>query len=826
MKHDCYEASSLRSLEWLLKDTFYALRALRKNPGFALTAILTLAIGVGANTAIFSFVNAILLKQLPAPHPERLVKFSYIDHGERRGAVWKLSSVDEIAKRNTVLDGIFGWSTRPVNFSANGDSAEWIDGEMVTGQYFRTLEVQPAAGRLFDDDDVRNADANPVCVLSYALWQREFAGSSAVIGRTVFLNGHSYHVLGVTARGFYGAALQQRFDVAVPATRFGDFMPAFGAGSGVDWLKTLSWMTPMARLKPGISRAQAEAEIQRQEPDWRKRTLVLDDGSQGINPMRSSFGRPVIVLMAVVALVLLLTCANLANLLLARSQARAKEFALRLAIGASRWRLIRQLLAESLLIAFGGGLASIMLAFWISRTLLAFLNAGRAAVYALHLEPDPAVLVFSILLSAVTAILFGLLPAWQATRPDLLPALQQGSGASGPPARVLFRRSLVVFQIALSLIIVFAAGLLTRTLRTLATVDLGFQPDRVIALNVDPGASGHSAAEVAAIFDQMLERVRTLPGVKTASLVASPPNGSMGISMSVEVPGYTPAGVGDKAAREPVVAFNFISPDYFATLGQSFIGGRDFEARDNRSGPRVAIVNEKFVRHYFGGRDPVGKKLRQGGGELEIVGVVSDARDQDIRKGAQETVYLPEKQSQTSGLTLLARTTNDPRHVIPLLLGTVHSIDHGLPVYSVHTLDLDVAANLKTERILGYLSTLFAALAMLLAAIGLYGVVAYSVVCRTREIGIRFAVGAQRREVAGLFARESFILVLSGLIIGAPMALASAQALKSLLFGVAVTDPVTLVISIAVLAFAAFLATSIPLWRAAKVNPVVALRWE
>jgi predicted permease len=437
------------------------------------------------------------------------------------------------------------------------------------------------------------------------------------------------------------------------------------------------------------------------------------------------------------------------------------------------------------------------------------------------LEPDAHVLGFSIVLSFAAAILFGLAPAWQATRPDLLPALQQLSAASSPAGRMLLRRGLVVFQIVLSLGIVFAAGLLTRTLRKLTTVDLGFQPDRAIALNVDPAASGRSAAEVSTIFDQILKRTRDLPGVKAASLVASPPNGSMHITMSVEVPGYSA-----QAARDTIVVFNFISPDYFATMGQSLLRGRDFDARDHRNRPRVAIVNEKFVRHYFKGRDPVGKKLIQSGGGVEIIGVVTDARDQSIREGPHETVYLPEKQSQTSGLTLLARTTDDPRRLIPALLGTVRSIDRRLPVYSVHTLDMDVQAGLSTERILGYLSALFAALTTLLAGIGLYGVLAYSVVRRTREIGIRFAVGAQRREVANMFARESLLLVLVGLTIGVLLALASAHALRSLLFGVAATDPLTLFTSVAVLTLAALLATSIPLWRAARVDPMVALRWE
>jgi predicted permease len=813
---------TFRQLDWILPDARHALRGLRRSPAFTAVAVASLALGIGANTAIFSFVNAILLKRLPVPEPERLVAFGEIYRGERVGVVWPMHTVNELAKRASTFDGVFGWSSRPVSFST-GDTAQWVNGEMVTGQYFRTLQVQPASGRLFDNDDVRNAAGNPVCVLSYSFWQREFAGSSRVLGQTVFLNGHAYRVLGITARGFYGAVLQRRFDVVVPATRVGDFMPAF---AGVDWLNRLSWMSPMARLKPGFSRIQAEKETERLAPDWRGRKVSLDDGSQGLSPMRSSFGWPVLALMTVVALVLLVACANLANLLLARAQARAKEFAVRLSIGASRARLMRQLFVESVLLALGGGAAGVALAFWINSTLVAFMNTGRSASMAIHVAPDARVLAFSILLSFATAILFGLAPAWQATRPDLLPGLQQESGVSGSPSRVLLRRGLVVIQIALSLVIVFAAGLLTRTLRTMATADLGFQPDRVIALNVDPAAEGHSGVEVSAIFDQILRRVRDLPGVKAASLAATPPNASLGMSGTVTVPGFD----SKPGGSEVVAYFNFISPQYFETLGQSLLRGRDFDERDNKNGPRVAIVNEKFVRHYFSGRDPVGGKLLQGGGGLEIVGVVADARDQSVRKAPEETVYLPEKQSQTSGLTILARTTvgegNDPRRIIPSLLGIVQAIDRRLPVFSVHTLDVDVQAGLSTERILGYLSTLFAALATLLAGIGLYGVLAYSIARRTREIGIRFAVGAQRRDVAALFARESLTLVLAGLAIGGPLALVSAHALRSLLFGVAATDPLTLLISVVVLALAALLATSIPLWRAARVNLLIALRHE
>jgi predicted permease len=528
-REESREMWTFRQLEWIFQDARHALRGLRRSPAFTAIAIASLALGIGANTAIFSFVNAILLKQLPVPEPDRLVTFN---------EVWSLETVDGFAKQAKEFAGMFGWFAKPVSFS-RGDSAQWVMGELVTGQYFRTLQVKPAIGRLLNEDDVRDATGNPVCVLSYEFWQREFSGDSGVLGRSVFLNGHAYRVLGVTARGFYGAVLQRRFDVAMPATRVGDVMPAF---AGVDWLKGLSWMNPMARLKPGITRAEAQQKSQvlfRQLDPDDKRELLLEDGSQGFNTMRSDFGRPVLVLMGVVALVLLVACANLANLLLARAQSRAKEFAVRLSIGASRARLIRQLLVESLLLATGGGIAGVALSLWINSTLVAFMNTGRSASMAIHVAPDGRVLAFSILLSFVTAILFGLVPAWQASRPDLLPGLKQESAANGVASRVLLRRSLVVIQIALSLVIVFGAGLLTRTLRTMTTTDLGFQPDRVIALQVDPAANGHSSAEVTTILDRILQRSRALPGVQAASLASSTPNGSMEITMTIEVPGYT-----------------------------------------------------------------------------------------------------------------------------------------------------------------------------------------------------------------------------------------------------------------------------------------------
>ena len=815
---------TLQSFEWIWQDLRYAFRGLLRSPAFAAAAIVSLALGIGANTAIFSFVNAILLKRLPVPEPERLVTFAQTYHGESSGVVWRMRTLDEMAKRTSAFSGIFGRMPKAVSFS-RGDSPQWLMGELVTGQYFQTMEAKPAIGRVFTDDDVRNAAGSPVCVISYSLWQREFAGNPSVAGQSILLNGHAYRLLGVTERGFRGSDLDHRFDVWIPATRIGDFMPAFGDATGVDWIKTLSWLSPMARLKPGLTRIEAEGQAQRvfeqiqrenaagRTPD-RQPVLHLKDGSQGLSTMQTKFGRPAIVLMAVVALVLLIACANLANLLLARTQARAKEFEVRASIGASRARLVRQLLMESLLLAALGGLAGIALSFWISRTLLTLFNAGKASWTAWQVTPDLTVLGFSIALVFVTAFLFGLFPAWQSTR-------QAFSAASGRASRLLLRRALVIVQIALSLVVVFAAGLLTQTLRTLMTIDLGFRPSQVVALRVDPAADGHSSQDVTKILDDVLQRTRALPGVRAASLASTVPNGSMAISMSVSVPGYTL-----KQSGDDIVAFNFTSPDYFTTLGQRLLQGRDFNDRDRMDTPRVAIVTEKFGRRFFGNQEPLGRKFRQGGGDIEIVGVVQDARDQSVRNGPEPTVYLPVKQGQTSGLTVLVLSQSEPAALIPSLLAIVRSIDSRMPVYSVQTLDTEVGAGLSTEKILGYLSTLFAALAIALACIGLYGVLAYSVARRTREIGVRFAIGAQRSDVAGLFARECAALILAGLAIGVPIALVSGRALKSLLFGVAGTDPLTLLLSLVVLALAALLAMAIPLWRAASVNPTIALRYE
>ena len=823
MKDDCRHARGLRLADEIRQDAGYALRGLRRSPLFAWIAIASLALGIGANTAIFSFVDAILMQRLPVPEPERLVTFAQTDRGEQTGVVWPLSTIDALAEETPAFAGFFGWFSRPINLST-GDDGRWVNGELVTGQYYRTLGVTPAIGRLLNDEDAQNATADPVCVFSHGLWQRAFGGNPGVVGRTVLLNGHGYRVVGVTARGFHGAELHRRFDVGVPATRIGDFMPAFGGAAGAERMNTVSWLVPMGRLETGVARAEAQRQarlaLQEIDPD-RQGQLLLADGTQGFNTIRPEFGRPVLVLMGVAGLVLLVACANLANLLLARTRARAGELGVRLSLGASRARLVRQLLVEAAVLALAGGLGGYALSFWIGDTLLGILNAGRSAPSTMHVTADDNVLAFSALLTCGTATLCGAAPAWQATRPERFALVKREPTASGSRSRLL-SRTLVVVQITVCLVVVFGAGLLTQTLRTLATVDLGFQADKVIALRVDPSANGRSGARLTATYDEMLARARALPGVTAASLASSPPHGTTSVTMGIEVPGYIPG----SERGDTVVSFNFVSSGYFETLGQPLINGRDFDESDSGGRPPVAIVNETFVERFLDGRNSIGRRFRQGPEELEIVGVVADSRDQAIRTGPADTVYLHEKQGPQTGMTLLVRAVDDPERVVPSLLAMIGSIDRRMPVASVHTLDVDVEAGISSERMLGYLSTLFAALTLLLAGIGLYGVLASAVVRRTREIGLRLALGARRSSVVLLVGREGAALLVAGVAVGGFLALAGGQALRGVLFGVAANDPLTMTGGILVLTAVALLATAIPLRRAVRVDPMAALRSE
>jgi predicted permease len=823
IKESVREVWTWNWLETLLQDLRYAFRSLRASPVFALVAISSLGLGIGANTAIFSFVNSLLLKRLPVPEPTRLVRIAGYANGMETNSAFSLPFIQALNKDNDIFDGVGGRYPVRVNVAADGFGLP-LSGEVVTGDYFRTLRVKPALGRLLNEDDVSAGAGNPVCVISYSTWQERFGGDPKIVGRKLPLNAHPYTVVGVTEKGFHGPQLQGRIDLQVPVSRMGDFMGGFFAGGGEAMWKSsdFSWLEPLARLRPGINIIQAQTAIQpvahAATPKSEKSEFRVSDGSQGAS-YDTEYSKPVTILMGVVALVLLIACANLAGLLLARANFRAKEFAVRLSLGASRGHLIRQLMVESLVIAGCGNVLGLLLAYWIVDTMLAFLNAGRPADSLLQAAPDPMVIAFSISLSLLTAFLFGLVPAWQSARPDLVPELK-GSSASSNLSGLRMRKFLIVFQIALAVVMLFGAGLLTRTLSKLKTIDLGFDPARVLTLSVDPAMNGHRPAEADLILGEIVNRLRAAPGLRAAGLAVVSPLSGEAISLGLDVPGHV------KKTSDRQTYFNMISPGYFEALNQTLLSGRDFDMRDAKKAPKVAIVDQLFVAQYMPGENPIGRHIKAAGGDTEIVGVVKNAHYLALREHPGPLIYLPAAQTQNSGYTLLVRTALQRRRAIAEIERIIRSVDSKLPIYGVQELQEQIDQGISSERVLSFLSTLFSALATLLCSLGIYGLLAYSVSRRRREIGVRFAIGAQKTDVARLFLRESALLVLLGVAAGIPLGIASTRAMKSLLFGVAATDVSTLAWTIAVFLATGLLASLLPVLKAACIDPLEALRYE
>jgi predicted permease len=806
-------------VEGWMQDLRYALRSLRASPVFAAIAISSLAFGIGANTAIFSFVNALLLKQLPVPDAGRLVQVAEYENGTVTNTVFSYPFVQALDKDGRVFDGVAARFPVRVNVTEEG-FGEPLNGEVVTDDYFRTLQVKPAMGRLFSGDE-RDA----VCVISYRAWQDRFSGDPHIIGRKLALNAHVYTVVGVTEKGFDGPELQSRVEMQLPVSKMGDFMGGFfssKAGEAMWKSGGFHWLMPLGRLKHGIGLTQAQDAIQAVThaalPTHQKAVFRLSDASQGVN-QDARYTRPVAVLMGVVALVLLIACANVAGLLLARANFRAKEFAVRLSLGASRWRVVRQLMVESLVIAFSGGAAGLMLAYWIIHTLLAYLNTGRQMSDLLQASPDTRVIGFSILLSLLTAVLFGLAPAWQAAKPDVIPELK--GAASSQTGGLAMRKFLIVFQIALAVVILFSAGLLTRTLSQLRTVDLGFDPARVITLSVDPAMNGHRPEEAERIFADILTRLRAQPGIRAASLAVVPPLSGGMITLDADVPGHI------KRPGDSPIAMTAVSPDYFKTLNQRMLAGRDLNEHDTKGAQQVAIVNQFFVAQYMNSVDPIGRHIKTNGGEdTEIVGLVKNARYQSLREKPVPVVYLAAAQTQNSGYTLLVRSALPRQQAVAAIQSSIRAVDAKLPIYGLQELQQTIDQTISSERVLSFLSALFSGLATLLCSLGIYGLIAYTVSRRTREIGIRFAVGAQRTDVARLFLGESLLLVVAGVAAGIPLAMASTRALKSLLFGVEALDGWTMAWTVGVFFGMGLLASWLPVLKAARIQPLDALRYE
>ncbi|MBV9924263.1 MAG: ABC transporter permease [Acidobacteria bacterium] len=813
----------------MLQDLRFGVRRLLKSPGFTLVAVASLALGIGANTAIFSLVNTVLLRPLPVARPERLVSVSVLGKDDSMLAFSYPSYKDYRDRSGDVLAGLFAERLAPMSLSRGG-SNERVWGYLVSGNYFEVLGVAAARGRTFTPEEDRAALSSPVAVLSHACWQRRFGADPAVVGRDVMLNGHTFRVVGVMPEGFAGTEIVYTPEVWVPMTMQAWIEP------GNEWLERRQTQNIFAvgRLKDGVSAGQAEAslnrlaeQVGREYPDTNEgQKIVLVPPGFIIPQLRGAVVGFAAVLMGVVGLVLLIACTNLASLLLARASSRRKEIALCVALGASRWRLVRQLLTESLLLALAGGAAGLLLAVWILSLVAAYRPPMDIPVW-IEAAVDWRVMLFTLCASLLTTLLFGLAPALQATRTDLVPALKDAGGRAG---RSRLRGALVVGQVTLSLVLLVAAGLTMRALARLQTTSPGFEVENGLVASYDLGLQGYDEARGRDFERRLVERVRQIPGVRAASLTDLFPLSLNYSSNDVYVEGRP----GARGANVPIAMVASVEQGYFDAMGIPVVAGRPFGERDTKESPRVVVVNETFARRFFPGADPareaVGKRISSsgdGGPWAEIVGVAKDGKYWTIGEAPQMFVYSPLTQSYASTGTLVVRTSGgDPRALVPALNAEVRALDPSLPLFDVKTVEEHMGVSLFPARVAAALLGSFGLLALLLAGVGVYGVVSYAAARRTREIGIRMALGARPRDVLRLVAGGGMLLVASGIGLGLAGAFALTRFMEGLLYGVSATDPTTFALVVFVLLFVALLACLVPARRATKVDPMIALRYE
>ena len=826
----------------LWRDIRHASRSLRKAPGFSAVVILTLGLGIGANTAIFSLMDQVLLRPLPVHDPAALVLLD--GPGPFRGRTMNAMTFsypmyDDFRDRNEVFSGVLARFPLPTTIVWRGAS-ERANGELVTGNYFDVLGVRPALGRLFSASDDHTRGAHPVAVLSYGYWQRRFGGDPQVLNQTIIVNGHPLTIVGVSGRGFTGVQVGQAADVMVPLMMKAEMTPTW---NDLDNRRS-RWLTVMARLKPGISRTQAEAamnviyrQINEQEikevpggsESWRQRFVSkhLDvlPGHKGLSDLRQEFSTPLIVLMSMVAVVLLIACANVANLLLARTMARQKEITLRLALGAGRARIMRQQIVESGLLAAAGTIAGLLFAWWTGGLLLSALP-GDPAARSLSADPDLRIAGFALLAGVLTAIVFGIVPALQATRAGVTSALKEESGTvAGGGRQIRLRRVLVVAQVALSMVLLAGSGLFARSLYNLKSLDPGFRVDDIFAFSLDPSLSGYSGDRLTGLYRRMQDELTALPGVRSVSMSQIGALTGNNWSMTIRVDGYQA-----KEGEDLNPSVDGVGPRYFETMGIPLVSGREFTERDAKGAPRVAIINETMARYFFAGTNPIGRRFGFGGGaptDIEIVGVVKDVRSLELRDQAPRFVYIPYAQDEdVTQLTYYVRAAPDGGASGESIRQAVRRLDANLPVFDMKTMALQVDESLFIERMVAALSLAFGALATVLAAIGLYGVMSYAVTRRTREIGIRMALGAERGRVLWLVLREVAAMAIVGIAGGLGAALWLTRQIQSQLFGLSPNDPLTLAVATMLLALVAIGAGYIPARRATSIDPMIALRSE
>jgi len=814
----------------MLQDLRYGIRLLVRQPGFTAVAIATLALGIGANTAIFSLLDKVVLRALPVEQPDRLATFV---HGpDNAPLILSYPSYAALCDRAALVPSIAAYGMRPFTIG-DGATADRVTGAIVSGNYFSVVGVRPAIGRFFSQDEDRTPGTHAVVVLGDGLWRRRFASDPAVVGRQVALNGRPFTIVGVAPPEFTGTTRGTVSDLFVPMMMAGSVLPG---SSGILTRATWGWLRMIGRLAPGATHAQAQASLApiladlnigrkpAMKPDQANLAgtppqVLLLDGRRGYEEEVVDLQLPLKLLMGAVGFVLLIACANVASLLLARALTRRQEIAIRLAAGAGRARIARQLLTEGLLLSFLGGAAGV----FVAARLMAFLTGFQQQVTftprTLDGSLDLRALAFTVTVSMLTGIVFGLLPARQALSPDVVAGLKGDAAGKGHRGWAL-RSALILGQVALSVVVLVGAGLCVKSLRALQAIDTGLDPSHVVTASFALELNGYDEARGRQFIDTVSRRLTALPGVEGAAF-----GNIVAFSDYFWISGATLEGYDQAPGERMGFDFNAVGPDYFRTIGAPLAAGREFTARDTTGAPLVVMINEATARRYWPGQNAVGKRIKRGPW-LEVVGVVRDIRVKKVSAAATPTIYLPLLQDYTSDVTVHVRSAADPRSMLTRVRQEIQAIDPAVSVFNLQTLSAQKDGSLYTERLSATLLALFGALALALVAIGLYGLLAYAVAERTREIGIRMALGARRGDVLALVIRRGLVLTVAGSVAGVGLSLAAVRGIERLLFGVSATDPQTFVIVPIGLTAVAFLACWLPARRATRLNPLEALRQE